>query len=115
MPIVISRKASTPKYTYIISQTGEVFDSDFENQPIKDLDVLFNNKRWGKIFTDKNTLLIDDNTAHYEKNAGQNIIHVPPWDGINSCDTVLFELQQWLEKVLSTHYPLICLIYQYLR
>ena len=101
LKIVISRKASIPKYTSIISQIGEVFDSDFENHPIKDLNVLFNHRRWGKIFTPKNTLLIDDNADHYVKNKGRNIAHVYPWDGFNSCDTVLFELQQWLEKLFA--------------
>ena len=101
MPIVISRKTRIPKFTSIISQTREIFDSDFENQAIKDLDVLFKHPKWGKTFTRKNTLLIDDNFAHYVKNAGNNIIHVPAWDGINSCDTVLFELKEWLGKLLG--------------
>ncbi len=101
LKIVISRKDSEPKYTSIISQTGEVFDSDFENRSIKDLDVLFTHKRWGKIFTRKNTLLIDDAFDHYVKNKGQNIVHVPAWDGINSCDTVLWELQQWFKHILA--------------
>lgn len=101
LKIVISRKSSIPKYTSIISQTGEIFDSDFENKSIKDLDVLFKHQRWGKIFTPRNTILIDDAAEHYLMNKGQNIIHVPGWDGINSCDTVLFELQQWFEKILG--------------
>lgn len=99
--VIISRKSRVPKYTSIITQTGEVFDSDFENNAIKDLDVLYKHQRWGRIFTPKNTLLIDDNFAHYVKNFGRNIIHVPGWDGVNSCDTVLFELQQWLEKAFA--------------
>jgi hypothetical protein len=101
LKIVISRKASAPKYTSIISQSGEIFDSDFENKSIKDLDVLFNHVRWGQIFTRRNTILIDDAAEHYLMNKGQNIIHVPGWDGINSCDTVLLELQQWFEKILG--------------
>ena len=101
LKIVISRKSSIPKYTSIISQTDEIFDSDFENKSIKDLDVLFKHQRWGRIFTPRNTILIDDAAERYLMNKGQNIIHVPGWDGINSCDTVLFELQQWFEKILG--------------
>ena len=101
LKIVISRKASAPKYTSIISQTGEIFDSDFENKSIKDLNVLFNHPKWGRIFTTHNTILIDDAAEHYLMNKGLNIIHVPGWDGINSCDTVLFELQQWFKKILD--------------
>jgi hypothetical protein len=101
LKIVISRKSSIPKYTSIISQTGEVFDSDFENNSIKDLNVLFNHRRWGKLFKPQNTILIDDAYDHYVKNKGHNIAHIPAWDGFNSCDTVLFELQQWLEKLFA--------------
>lgn len=101
LKIVISRKDSTPKYTSIISHTGEVFDSDFEGRSIKDLEVLFRHKKWGKIFTPKNTLLIDDAYDHYVKNQGRNITHVPAWNGYNSCDTVLFQLQQWLARLFK--------------
>lgn len=101
LKIVISRKDSTPKYTSIISQTGEVFDSDFENRSIKDLAVLFTHPKWGKIFTPKNTLLIDDAHEHYVMNKGRNIVHVPGWDGVNSCDTVLWQLQQWLRPLIT--------------
>lgn len=103
LSIVISRHSDNPKYTSKILNTGEIFDSEFENTAIKDMNFLFKHPKYKHVFQQHNTLLIDDNVYHYLANKGKNIIHIRPWIVENSCDFVLLELGEWILKNLESN------------
>ena len=75
---------------------------DINNNEIKDLSYLFNNKPYSNLFSPENTILLDDAIRHYQFNKG-NVIRVKEYHGEEN-DNIMDQVLEYLKntKKLNT-------------
>ena len=81
--------------------TKKTFLNTSNGVPVKDLNILFNNKYFkNKNILPSNTILIDDNFIHNGINNGSNVISVRMFNYLFTCDTLLQKLEKYLTSLL---------------
>ena len=95
LTVVICRKNMTDKYVeYVDEKNSKEFKINLlNNEPTKPLQYLFDNY---KMFTPKNTLLIDDSAFNISINP-LNSIYIPKYCILDN-DVYLLNVYQWLNK-----------------
>jgi hypothetical protein len=64
----------------------------------KDLNFLFKNKPYSKIFNKENTILIDDSKHHLKFNKNKNVIRIKYWSFTNINDNILLNIIEYLKS-----------------
>ena len=96
--IILGRTKYTKKYTiyqnYLTKKKYKI--NNYNDNIVKSLDLLYENKDFKRIFNKKNTLLVDDYSHNISINK-LNSIHIPAFCS-NKQDNILLDLLLWLIK-----------------